>query len=943
MVIIAGLTIYTFGVPTADSVSPSAAARGASITITGGDFNKAYGYQNGTLINTFNTPPLYVIFDMGGSLMKVVPNTRTSTVLTCTVPNDIAENIASCVVRVGVVLSSPHIMQDEYGAGSGTGPTLTLVNAPVILGFTPAVLMKGVPQSLAISGRGFGPSTGTGRSVTLGATPLTNISSWTDSAISVQVPSTAVGFEGDAMITVNNAVGSDSQTIPIETTVPPEGGSGGGTPVGTPAITSNNPDPAKDNQNVTLNGTDFGTARGQIRLYSGSSPITISTISYWGNTNVIFMVPINTVSCNVELLTSTGLSSGLYWLDITTSRPEIVDIDPETAVKGRPVNMSVTGEDFGYTQGQVRYGSYTALITYWSNSLIRCQFICDVTKNITVFRQSDAQVSDPVEFVVTLPDAPVISRCTPSEAVVGQSVEVTGSNFGTSGGELQLNGEAVDTDAWSATSISFKVPDGSVTGYLKVVRDDDAESNEKPFSIKTEQTKSSPTITELRPSSGLIKSTVQIVGTNFGVYEEGLSFVYLGTVTVPVTPTNWKDTSITVTVPATMASGVYYMQVKNPVGPSNSVKFIVTTTEPPKPPDPPVKKILPYIDRIVPGPVAAAETKITIFGRDFGGAVGQVKFGSTSLEIVTGTWTNSSVQVTLTNQTGRDFIYVINKEGESNKVAFIVSPPLPKITSIVPAVANFGDDVVIFGENFKDDMTSTARTIRTGYGTFKTVLLENIVYWTDTEIKFKPYDTTDFTRGELRIIVDDLASNWAMFGIDYGDVSASSDRLSLADIRNQDGQLISVAPAGKPPILNVPANSATVKNLSADKFAGHDWEDLVAMASEKLAIAQGLLDRLSTINNIGPDESNNIAICGANGINVISNPAKHEIIITTEKTISDAAFEEVLSGITAIEHGPGMTVSIENGVARISLDFGMGANQVAPGNHSHDAEPATYA
>lgn len=942
MIYYVGTTIYSYEVPDVLSVSPAAAARGDTITITGAGFNTAWFRINSIRQSPPHIePPLFIIFDAAGSLTKVNFDTRSDTVLTCRVPVDLPDTVTSCKVRVSIRPQPVYYTEDGWGIGSGEGPTLSIVGAPNISAFTPSVLTKGVTQTLAISGRYFGPSTGPGRSVTIGATPLTTINSWTDSAISVQIPATAVGFEGDAVITVNNAAGSDNKPIPVEAAPPPEGGSGA-TPGGTPSITSNNPDPAKDNQNVTLNGTNFGTARGQIKLYSGNSPVTISTISYWGASNVTFTIPINTVSCNVELLTSTGLSSGLYWLDITTSKPEIVAIDPENAVKGTVVSMSVTGKEFGYTQGQVLYGTYSATITYWSNSLIRCRFICDTTKDITVRRQADSQVSDPVEFVVNQPDAPFISRCTPTEAVLGQSVEVTGTAFGSSAGKLLLNNDEIDTDAWSVTSISFKVPEGAVTGYLQVVRDDDAESNEKPFTVKTEQTKSSPNIVELRPSSGLIKSTVQIIGTNFGVYEDGLSFVYLGTTTVPVTAANWKDTMITITVPATMVAGVHYMQVKNPVGPSNSVKFIVTTTEPPKPPDPPVKKILPYIDRVVPGPVAAAESRLTIFGRDFGAAVGQVKFGSSSLEIVSGTWTNSSVQVNLTNQTGRDFIYVINKEGESNKVAFIVTPPLPKITSIVPAVASFGDDVVIFGENFKDDLTSTTRTLRTGYGTFKTVLPENIVYWTDTEIKFKAYDTTDFTRGEIRVIVDDLASNWAAFGIDYGDAAASSDRLSLADIRNQDGQLISVAPAGKPPILNVPPNSATVKNLSADKISGHDWEDLVAMASEKLAIAQGLLDRLSSINNVGPDDSNNIALCGANGINVISNPAKHEIIITTEKTISDAAFEEAISGITAIEHGPGLTVSIADGTARISLDFGMGATQVAPGNHSHAAEPATY-
>jgi hypothetical protein len=118
------------------------------------------------------------------------------------------------------------------------------------------------------------------------------------------------------------------------------------------------------------------------------------------------------------------------------------------------------------------------------------------------------------------------------------------------------------------------------------------------------------------------------------------------------------------------------------------------------------------------------------------------------------------------------------------------------------------------------------------------------------------------------------------------------------------------------------------------------WEDVTDYVDDKLNGKYAVTDRLQTINNVSPDVTGNIKLCAAGSIEIVPNPLKNEIIIASNDsevptdpttgsiTIDAGSIHEVQAsdGLVAVRNGDKVT---------LSLDYGMGLNQVAPSEHTH--------
>jgi hypothetical protein len=92
-------------------------------------------------------------------------------------------------------------------------------------------------------------------------------------------------------------------------------------------------------------------------------------------------------------------------------------------------------------------------------------------------------VSNGVSFTV-LP-TPNISSLSPTSGAVGATVNINGTNFGSSRGTSTVNfhGTAVTSyTSWSATLIKVKVPSGATTGDV-IVTVNNVASNGKSFTV----------------------------------------------------------------------------------------------------------------------------------------------------------------------------------------------------------------------------------------------------------------------------------------------------------------------------------------------------------------------------------------------------------------------------------------------------------------------------
>lgn len=170
------------------------------------------------------------------------------------------------------------------------------------------------------------------------------------------------------------------------------------------------------------------------------------------------------------------------------------------------------------------------------------------------------------------PNVPGITFISPNSGVAGNSVTITGSNFGAtqSGSTVTFNGLSASVTNWSSTSIMVTVPSGVTSGSVIVTVGGQA-SNGVTFTVAT-NTRPVPAITSINPTSGVAGNTATITGTNFGATVSG-SVTFNG---ILASITSWGNTSIVVTVPSGVTTGPVVVTAGGQS--SNSVTFTVVGT-----------------------------------------------------------------------------------------------------------------------------------------------------------------------------------------------------------------------------------------------------------------------------------------------------------------------------------------------------------------------------
>jgi len=165
--------------------------------------------------------------------------------------------------------------------------------------------------------------------------------------------------------------------------------------------------------------------------------------------------------------------------------------------------------------------------------------------------------------------APTITSLSKSNGTVGDSITITGTNFGTSQGAITVtfNGTVATVTSSSSTSIATSVPAGAITGYV-VVTVSGLDSNGIWFTVNVSNP---PTITSISPQSGTPGTSVTITGTNFGD-TQGISTVEFDKTSAVAT--SWNRTSIQATVPVGVTGTIAVKVTINGVT-SNGVNFTV--------------------------------------------------------------------------------------------------------------------------------------------------------------------------------------------------------------------------------------------------------------------------------------------------------------------------------------------------------------------------------
>ena len=326
-----------------------------------------------------------------------------------------------------------------------------------------------------------------------------------------------------------------------------------------PSLTSINPTSGVPGTQVTLTGTGFGAVRGTGSVWLGNK--LAGSIVSWSNTQIVATVATNVASGSASVQQAGTWSNSIAFTIIS---PTISGISPSTARAGD--SITITGTNFGATQGSgsVWLGSKLAgSIVSWSDTQIVATVASGATSGNAQVQQSGVW-GNTVPITILTPD---ITSVSPTTARAGDSITITGTNFGSTQGSgsvwlgSKLAGSIV---SWSDTQIVATVASGSVTGTAQV-QQGGVWDNYGTFTVIT------PVLSSISPTSGPVGTQVTFTGTGFGT-TQGSGKVWLANKYATIV--SWSDTQIVATVVA--GSTTSPSQVLQGGVWSNTITFTVT-------------------------------------------------------------------------------------------------------------------------------------------------------------------------------------------------------------------------------------------------------------------------------------------------------------------------------------------------------------------------------
>lgn len=408
--------------PSMSSISPTSAAPGTTLTLTGTNFGASQG--SGQLV-------------IGGVNAPI--QSWTDTQIVATLPN-LSPSTAAFYIFTGTLYS----------------PWYSLTVAPGISSISPVAGPVGIP--VTIQGAGFGTSMGNG-TVTLGTMHGT-VASWTDTQIVVLV---APGSSSGIALVQQSGVPSNSVSFTV--TSPP-------------ALTSVSPTSGPAGTQVTFTGTGFGSAQGNGTVLLGN---TFGSIVSWSDTQIVATVVPGAANGTAQVIQN-GFASSSYPFSVTTPTPVITSFAPGNGPAGTQV--TINGSGFGAAQGGSRLvlGSTNGAVVGWSDSQIVATVAPGASSGVVQVIEIGVASNAP-SFTV---NTPTITSISPNTGGAGTQITINGSGFGASqgSGNVWIGTTYGTVVSWSDVQVVATVATGSGTGNAQILQNG-VWSNSFPFTSNT--------------------------------------------------------------------------------------------------------------------------------------------------------------------------------------------------------------------------------------------------------------------------------------------------------------------------------------------------------------------------------------------------------------------------------------------------------------------------
>jgi hypothetical protein len=251
---------------------------------------------------------------------------------------------------------------------SVTVQSSTTTTTPNILTVSPSTATGGM--QVTISGTGFGPTPGSG-TVWLGTTYATVVS-WTNTQIVATVA--AISQSGTAQVQQN---GLSSNPVQFN--------------VNTATISNVSPVSGVPGTKVTITGSGFGAAQGQVFLGTA-----YGVVQSWSDTQVVALVASGSMSGWAQIL------QGGVWSNSVSFAVNSLQITSVTPTSGGPgTSVTITGNGFGLNQGggQVWLGGANGGVTSWSNTQVVAVVAASALTGVVRIEQNGV-LSNAISFTV---------------------------------------------------------------------------------------------------------------------------------------------------------------------------------------------------------------------------------------------------------------------------------------------------------------------------------------------------------------------------------------------------------------------------------------------------------------------------------------------------------------------------------------------------------------
>jgi len=248
------------------------------------------------------------------------------------------------------------------------------------------------------------------------------------------------------------------------------------TATGVPTITA--PDSGERDQSITITGSGFGTTQGSGKVYING--VEASAYTSWSATQIVATIASSTPTGAGKLVVVTNSNLA------ATDPPTITSTIPNDGATGVPItqNISITFSEamdtssIAFTCSPSDPGGWSPA---WTNgdqtvTYAHSDFNPNIDYTITVTAAKDLAGNDltgdnDFGFSTGSGTDPYISSVLPIDAEVGQTVKISGTNFGTSMGSsaVRFGTTIANPTSWGATSITVAVPAGFTAGDVNVV------------------------------------------------------------------------------------------------------------------------------------------------------------------------------------------------------------------------------------------------------------------------------------------------------------------------------------------------------------------------------------------------------------------------------------------------------------------------------------------